>query len=105
MTAVRGITSRVDIVWSSDGIEFRTSVGHFISSTTNTSVTYVDTYTITQLDTTNEGQQLQCTVVINGLLPVIASDIVTLDVSGKRYKLLYKWRMQIYVSHSPSSIT
>jgi len=92
----------MDIVWSNDGVEFS---GHLISLTTNTSVTYVDTYIITQLNTTNEGQQVQCTVVISGLSPVMASDTVTLDVSGKRYKLLYKWRMQIYVSHSPSSIT
>ena len=80
VTTVRGITSRVDIVWSSDGVELKK--GHFIDSTTNTSVIYIDTYTITQLNTTNEDQQFQCTVVISGL-SVMISDIVTLNVFGK----------------------
>ena len=79
VTTVRGITSRVDIVWSSNGIELKK--GHFIDSTTNTSVIYIDTYTITQLNTTNEGQQFQCTVVISGLS--VINDIVTLNVFGK----------------------
>jgi len=87
VTTVRGITSRVDIVWSSDGEEFRKSVGHLISSTTNNSVIYIDTYTITQLNTTNEGQQIECTVVINGLSTVVTSNTVTLDVFGKIYML------------------
>ena len=87
MTTVRGITSRVDIVWRGDGVELRKSVGHIFNSTTNNSVIYIDTYTITQLNTTNEDQQFQCMMVINGLSPVMASDIVTLDVSGKMYRL------------------
>jgi len=83
VTTVRGITSRVDIVWSSDGVELEKSEGHFVNSTTHNSVAYFDTYTIPQLSTTNDGQQLQCKVVINRLLPVLASDHAILDVSGK----------------------
>ena len=87
MTTVRGITSRVDIVWSSDGVQLRKSVGLIVNSTTNNSVIYIDTYTITQLNTNNEGQAIQCMMVINRLSPVMASDIVILDVSGKMYRL------------------
>jgi len=83
VTTVRGIISRVDIVWSIDGVELQESEGHFINSTTHNSVAYFDTYTIPQLSTTNDGQQLQCEVVINRLLPVVASDNATLNVSGK----------------------
>ena len=83
MTTERGITSRVDIVWSIDGVELRESEGHFINSTMHNSVAYFDTYTIPQLSTTNDGQQLQCEVIINRLLPVVASDNATLNLSGK----------------------
>ena len=93
VTTVRGITSRVDIVWNIDSVELRKIEGHAINSTTKSSVIYTDTYTITQLNTTNEGQTIQCMVVINGLSPVMTSDNVTLDVTGKlriSYLLIYK---------------
>ena len=89
MTTVRGITSRVDIVWTTKGEELRKSVDHTINSTANNWVTYIDIFSIPQLNTTNEGQTIQCMVVINGLLPVMTSDIVTLNVSGKLANLLY----------------
>ena len=65
VTTVRGITSRVDIVWSSDDVELRRTERHSISLTSNNSVIYVDTYTTKPLNATNEGQQVQCEVVIN----------------------------------------
>ena len=84
VTTVRGITSRVDIVWSSDDAELRKSEGYnTINATTRNSVVYIDTYLITQLNTTSKGQQFQCKVVINGQLLIMASDIIVLDVSGE----------------------
>jgi len=83
VTTVRGITSRVDIVWSSNGIELEKSEGHIINTTVRNSVVYIDTYFVAKLSTTNEGQQYQCEVIISGQIPVMASDIIVLDVSGE----------------------
>ena len=82
VTTVRGITSRVDIIWSSDGTELERMEGVSVSSTTDNSVVYTDTYNISQLNTTDDGREYQCEVVINTSPPVIANDSVTLDVMG-----------------------
>ena len=82
VTTVRGITSRVDIIWSSDGTELERMEGVNISSTTGNSVVYTDTYYISQLNTTDDGREYQCEVVINTSPPVMANDSVTLDVMG-----------------------
>ena len=83
MTAVRGITSRVDIIWSSDGREVEIMEGVSVSSTPDNSVVYTDTYTISQLNTTDDGREYQCEVVINTSPPVMATGSVTLDVIGE----------------------
>ena len=80
VTTVRGtITSRVDIVWSNDGTELKRVDG--VSSTTvdNSSV-YTDSYTISQLSTSDDDRVIQCEVVINA--STLASDSITLDVTG-----------------------
>jgi len=82
VTTVRGITSRVDILWSSDGTEFERMEGVNVSSTTDNSVMYTNTYNISQLSTTDDGREYQCEVVINTSPLVMANDSVTLDVMG-----------------------
>ena len=82
VTTVRGITSRVDIVWSSGGTELERMNG--VSSTTmGNSLVYTDSYTISQLSTTDDGRVIQCEVVINASPSVMASNGTTLDVTGK----------------------
>ena len=78
VTTVRGISSRVDIVWSSGGTVLRRT--NDVSSTT---LVYTDSYTISQLSTTDEGRMIQCEVVINGSPSVMASNSITLDVTGE----------------------
>ena len=82
VTAVRGITSRVDITWSRDGTEVKRMEGVSVSSTTGNMVMYTDTYTISQLNTTDDGREYQCEVVINTSPPLMAKSSVTLDVMG-----------------------
>jgi len=82
VTTVRGITSRVDIVWNIDGTEIERMEGVNISSTADNSVVYTDTYNISQLSTTDDGREYQCEVVINTSPLVMANDSVTLDVMG-----------------------
>jgi len=81
VTAVRGITSRVDIVWSADDMELNRTVAS--SVTINDSVIYTDLYTISPLSTSDEGRIYRCEVVINASTPVMANDSITLDVTGK----------------------
>ena len=80
---MRGITSRVDIVWSSNGVELNRTEGLNHSSTTNDSVLFTAFYTIPKLSTLDEGRTITCDVFINAMTPVTATDNVTLNVTGK----------------------
>ena len=84
VTAVRGITSGVDIVWSSDGTELE-RMNDVSSTMMGNSLVYTDSYTISQLNTTDDGRVIQCDVVINANPPVMASNNITLDVTGELY--------------------
>ena len=82
VTTVRGITSRVDIVWSSNGTELERR--NTVSSTImDNLLVYTDSYIISQLSTTDDGRVIQCEVMINVSPSVMASDSITLDVTGK----------------------
>ena len=83
VTAVRGITSRVDIMWSSNGLELKRIEGLNHTSTTNDSVIYTEFYTIPQLSTLDEARTLMSDVLINTMSPIMATDSVTLNVTGK----------------------
>ena len=80
VTTVKGITSRVDIVWSSDGTELE-RMNDVSSTTMDNSLVYTDSYNISQLSTTDDGRVIQCEVVIN--TSSLASDDITLDVTGE----------------------
>ena len=82
VTTVRGITSRVDIVWRSGGTVIRRING--VSSTTmDNSLVYTDSYTISQLSTADDGRVYQCEVVINYGLLIQDDDNIVLDVTGQ----------------------
>ena len=87
VTTVRGITSRVDIVWSSDGRVLR-RINDTTATTMNNSLVYRDSYTISQLNTTDDGRVIQCEVVINTSPSVMASDSITLDGTGEYYIII-----------------
>ena len=82
ITTVRGIISKVRVVWSSDGIELERIERLNVSSITNNSVLYTDWYAITLLNTADEGRTFECTVVITALSPVMATDSTALNVTG-----------------------
>lgn len=79
---VKGIRSTVDVIWRRDDLELDRS-RNINSSTTNNSVLFTDTYTISQLSTADEDATYQCYVLINTLSPVTVYDNVTLNVTGK----------------------
>ena len=81
VTAVRGITSRVNIVWNSNDLDLTVETN--VSLITNNSVEYTAYYTIVQLNETDDGRVYQCKVVIDASPPVMADDNVTLNVTSK----------------------
>ena len=81
VTTVRGITSRVDIVWSSNGIVLR-RINGTIATTMDNSLVYTDSYNISQLNTTDDGRVIQCEVVINASPPVMTTNNITLNLMG-----------------------
>ena len=88
ITTVRGITSRVDIVWSSNGAELRRIMGATPNSTNDTSEVYEDTYDIQLLSTSDDGRVIECEIIIMTTPSIVATNSVTLDVTGKYGKVL-----------------
>ena len=91
VTTVRGIiSSLVDIVWSSNGTELERIYGVSLTTMNNSQV-YTDSYTISHLNTTDDGRVIQCEIVINALRSpsVMATDSITLDVIGKHECCMY----------------
>ena len=82
-TTVRGITSRLDILWSSDDMELNTIRGVNITSAIDNSVSFTDTYTIQQLSTADENRRYQCEVLIDTESPVRTTRSVILNVTSK----------------------
>ena len=81
VTTVRGITSRVDVVWGSDDTQ-RNRIN--ISSTTmDNSLVYRYSYTILQVNTTDDDRVFECEIVINTNPLVMASSSITLNVTSE----------------------
>ena len=84
ITTVRGITSRVDIVWSSNGVELKRINNTNISLTVNDSELYEDTFNIPLLSTSDDGRVFQCEIIITSDSSAVASTSnITLNVTGK----------------------
>ena len=82
VTTVRGITSRVDIVWSSDGTVLR-RINDTTGAAMDNSLMYTDFYTISQLSTDDDSRVIQCEVVIDISPSVMTDNSITLDVTGE----------------------
>jgi len=79
---VRGITSRVDILWTKNGTMVRITEGVNISSTTDESQSYRDLYTITQVKATDNSAMYQCEVLVNTSPWITANRSIILDIIG-----------------------
>ena len=82
VTTVRGITSRVNFVWSRNGTVLKEEDKLNEDFTIQNLDTYTDRYVISPLSVIDDGRIYQCEVVIETSPPVTASDNVTLDVTG-----------------------
>jgi len=89
VTAVRGITSRVDIIWRSYGTVLR-RVNDTSLTMIDSSLFYTDSYTIPQLCmcSADQNEVYQCEVVINASPTIMVTGSVTLDVMGECIKII-----------------
>ena len=84
ITTVRGITSRVDIVWNSNGVELKRINNSNISLTVNDSELYEDTFNISLLSTSDDSRVFQCEMIImTSPSIIVATGNIILDVTGK----------------------
>ena len=89
ITTVRGITSNVNVIWSSDGIDIKRTEGINVNSRTSNSLLYKDSYNIVQLNTADENRTYDCMAVIAAPSPVKTTKSVTLNVTSKLYIIMY----------------
>ena len=82
VTAVRGISSSVDIIWTTGGRVVR-RVDNITADIENDSAIYTDSFEISSLSAIDNGREYQCRVVINASPPVNNSDQITLNFSGE----------------------
>jgi len=84
VTTVRGITSRVDIVWSlRNRSSFVTIEDLNVTTESENSLLFESSYTVPLLSTDDDSSIYECAIVINAHTVVVASSDVTLDVAGK----------------------
>ena len=82
VTTVKGITSRIDIEWSTGNTILQRIEGVNVTFTANDFVVYENNYTILQVSTLDDDRGYQCKVIINTSPKLMATDSVTLDVTG-----------------------
>ena len=82
MSTPRGIDSRVDIVWTRDGVEVERINDVSSNFSSPEVVVYTNIYTIPLLGTYDDDVVYECEVIINSSLLHIISENVTLDVIG-----------------------
>ena len=83
VTTVRGITSRVDVIWRRNNITVHTTYVTVTATTRNNLIVYRDSYTISRLNKSDDNAMYECVVVIEVYPPVIAADTVTLSVTSE----------------------
>ena len=82
VTTVRGIMSRIDVVWTSDEVEIKKTIGANISSSTNSSILYRDFYNISLLTTAEEDKVYRCIGIVNAIPNLNSETSITIDVFG-----------------------
>ena len=94
-TAVRGITSRVDIIWFA---EFNSSaverVENITANIVNSSAVYTDQLVTPPLSANDNGRVYYCVVSINSTLEV--NGTIVLDLTGKLLHATYSYVAQFF---------
>ena len=88
-TIVRGITSTVDIIWTTDNIEVRRVNNVTASSSINSLSIYNDSFIISSLSINDIGNVYECEVLVNSILPNSAKSDVIIPIPGMCMYILY----------------
>ena len=89
--AVRGITSRADIVWYGNGVQVRRMDNIIASIINGTAVVYTDSLNISSLTQQHNGRVYSCEAIIN-------SDPVTSAFSSIRLNVTCKFTSKVIIS-------
>ena len=79
---VRGITSTVDIIWTTNNTQVRRVNNVTASSNINSSSIYNDLFIISSLNLSDIGSVYECEVLINSVLPTTAKTDFTVSSPG-----------------------
>lgn len=82
VTTNKVISSGVNIVWSSSGLELRRIEGANIRFISDNLVMYADYYYALQLSTSDDGRVYHCKVFVNTSPQLMADGNITLNVTG-----------------------
>ena len=88
VTAVRGISSSVDIIWTTGGRVVR-RVYNITADIENDYAIYTDSFEISSLSAIDNGREYYCTVVINSYQPVDSSNLITVYFPGEYTYIVY----------------
>ena len=99
VTAVRGISSSVSIIWTTGGVELR-RVDNITADIVNDTAIYTDSFEISSLSAIDNGREYQCTVMINATQPVNSSDQFTPIFSGEFNSQTYVCIDMLYILYS-----
>ena len=81
-TIVRGITSTVDIIWTTGDTQVRRVNNVTASSNINSTSEYNDSFIIPSLNISDIGSVYQCEVLINSILPTTGKANFTISIPG-----------------------
>lgn len=79
MTTLKDIVNRLDVVWSSGGMELARLDGIGFCSLAGGSAVFVGIYNITTVSTADHGREYHCEAIINTNPPITASSSVILN--------------------------
>ena len=82
VTVVKGITSRVDIMWSNNGVGINETTEATIYSSSIDSTVYKSIYNISQLNSSEDGSVYNCEGIINTTAVLISENNIILDIIG-----------------------
>ena len=82
MSIPRGINSRVDIVWTRDGVEVERINDVSSNFSSPEVVVFTNIYTIPLLGTIDDDVMYECEVIVNSSAPFRIKHNTTLDVKG-----------------------
>ena len=81
-TTVRGITSTVDIIWTTDNTQVRRVNNVTSISNYNSTSLYIDSFIIPSLNLSDIGSVYECEVLINSILPARTKANFTISIPG-----------------------